>query len=52
MIVKVGDRDVTDADEFVVAVRQLTIGQETPIEVVREGRHVPLTVTPAAGPEG
>ena len=47
VVVKVGDRPVADADEFVVAVRQLTIGQEAPIEVVRDGRHVTLTVTPA-----
>jgi len=48
VVVKVGGRAVADADEFVVAVRQLTIGQEAPIEVVRDGRHVTLTVTPGA----
>ena len=42
VVVKVGNRTVADADEFVVAVRQLTIGQEAPIEVVRDGRHVIL----------
>ena len=47
VVVKVGDRTVADADEFVVAVRALTIGQPAPIEVVREGRNVTLTVTPA-----
>ena len=46
VIVKVGSRKVADADEFVVAVRQLTIGQDAPIEVVRDGRHVTLTVKP------
>jgi S1-C subfamily serine protease len=46
VIVKVGNRTVADADEFVVAVRQLTIGQDAPIEVVRDGRHVTLTVKP------
>jgi S1-C subfamily serine protease len=46
VIVKVGNRKVADADEFVVAVRQLTIGQDSPIEVVRDGRHVTLTVKP------
>jgi S1-C subfamily serine protease len=46
VIVKVGNRNVADADEFVVAVRQLTIGQDSPIEVVRDGRHVTLTVKP------
>jgi S1-C subfamily serine protease len=48
VVVKVGNRTVADADEFVVAVRGLTIGQEAPIEVVRAGRHVTLTVTPGA----
>jgi S1-C subfamily serine protease len=46
VIVKVGTRKVADADEFVVAVRQLTIGQDAPIEVVRDGRNVTLTVKP------
>lgn len=48
VIVKVGSRKVADADEFVVAVRQLTIGQDAPIEVVRDGRNVTLTVKPDA----
>lgn len=48
VVVKIGDRKVADADEFVVAVRQLTIGKEAPVEVVRDGRNVTLTVTPAA----
>ena len=47
VVVKVGDRTVADADEFVVAVRQLAIGQDAPIEVLREGRKVTLTVNPA-----
>lgn len=46
VVVKVGDRKVADADEFVVAVRQLKIGQEAPIEVVRDGRPLTLMVTP------
>ena len=46
VVVKVGNRKVADADEFVVAVRQLTIGRDSPIEVVRDGRHVTLTVKP------
>jgi S1-C subfamily serine protease len=50
VVVKVGKRGVADADEFVVAVRQLTVGQPAPVEVVRDGRHVTLTVTP--GPDG
>jgi S1-C subfamily serine protease len=48
VIVKIGNRTVADADEFVVAVRQLTIGQPAPIEVVRDGRHVTLTVVPGS----
>lgn len=48
VIVKVGSRKVADADEFVVAVRQLSIGQDAPIEVVRDGRNVTLTVNPVA----
>jgi S1-C subfamily serine protease len=48
VVVKVGDRTVADADEMTVAVRQLTIGQPAPIEVVREGRNVTLTVTPTS----
>ncbi|MFM8598203.1 MAG: S1C family serine protease [Mycobacterium sp.] len=47
VVVKVGDRKVADADEFVVAVRTLTIGKDAPIEVMREGRKVTLTVNPA-----
>jgi S1-C subfamily serine protease len=46
VVVKVGGRTVADADEFVVAVRQLPIGQESPIEVMREGRKVTVMVNP------
>jgi S1-C subfamily serine protease len=46
VVVKVGNRSVADADEMTVAVRQLPIGQASPIEVVRDGRHVTLMVTP------
>jgi S1-C subfamily serine protease len=48
VIVKVGDRTVADADEFVVAVRQLKIGQDAPVEVVRDGRRVVLTINPGS----
>jgi len=48
VVVKVGNRTVADADEFVVAVRQLPIGRDASIEVVRDGRHVTLTVNPGA----
>jgi S1-C subfamily serine protease len=46
VVVKVGNRDVADANEFTVAVRQLPIGQDSPIEVMRDGRRVTLTVNP------
>jgi S1-C subfamily serine protease len=46
VIVKVGNRTIADADEFVVAVRHLAIGQPAPIEVVRDDHHVTLTVVP------
>jgi S1-C subfamily serine protease len=47
VVVKIGNRPVTDIDSFVVALRQLKIGQDAPIEVLRDGRHVVLTVSPA-----
>jgi S1-C subfamily serine protease len=47
IIVKVGNRTVADADELAVAIRQLKIGQDAPIEVIRDGRKVTLTVNPA-----
>jgi S1-C subfamily serine protease len=48
VVIKVGNRPVDDVDSFVVALRQLKIGQDAPIEVLRDGRHVQLTVSPAA----
>lgn len=47
VVIKVGNRKVADADEFVVAVRQLKVGQDAPIEVMREGRKVTVMVNPA-----
>lgn len=46
VVVRVGDRDVADANEFVVAVRKLAIGQQAELRVMREGRVVTLTVNP------
>ena len=46
MIVKVGDRAVGNGDEFVVAVRQLEVGKDAPIEVMRNGSRITLTVNP------
>ena len=52
LIVKVGDRAVADGDELVVAIRQLKIGQDAPIEVMRDGKPVVLTVKPIPGKVG
>jgi S1-C subfamily serine protease len=49
VVVKIGDRQIGDLDAFVVAVRQLDIGKSTPVEVLREGKPLTLTVEPAAG---
>ncbi|MDQ2636671.1 MAG: trypsin-like peptidase domain-containing protein [Actinomycetota bacterium] len=46
VVVKIGDRKVDGVDEFVVAVRGLKVGQEAPIEVIRDGEHVTLTINP------
>lgn len=46
VIVKVGDRKVTSADELIVAVHELQIGKPAPLQLVRDGRTVDLTVTP------
>ena len=50
VIVKVGDRAVPDNDAFVVAERRLTVGQPVPVEVLRDGRNIVLTVTPVPDP--
>ena len=47
MIVKVGDRPIAGADELVVAVRERNPGDSVPVQLVREGR--PLTVTVVLG---
>ncbi|HTI78607.1 MAG TPA: trypsin-like peptidase domain-containing protein, partial [Mycobacterium sp.] len=38
IIVKIGDRTVNSLDEVTVAVRQLTIGKDAPIDVLRDGK--------------
>lgn len=48
VIVKVGDRQVTSADEFVVAVNAATIGQPVDVALIREGRQVDISVTPVS----
>ena len=44
VIVKVGDRSVANADELVVAVHEHHPGESVPVEIVREGRPLTLTV--------
>ncbi|MFD4367888.1 trypsin-like peptidase domain-containing protein [Rhodococcus sp. NPDC058521] len=46
VIVKVGDREVTGADELVVAVNAQKIDEPVDVQLVREGRLVDVTVTP------
>lgn len=48
VITKVGNRSVADTYECIVAVRLLPIGQPAPVEVIRDGRPVTLTVAPEA----
>ncbi|MGI5127621.1 S1C family serine protease [Pseudonocardia sp. CA-107938] len=47
VIVKVGDRPIAGADELVVAVRERNPGDSVPVQLVRDGR--PLTVTVVLG---
>ena len=46
-MVKVGNRAVNSIDELTVAVRQLQIGQDAPIDVLRDGKPITLTIKPA-----
>lgn len=48
VIVKIGDRKINSLDELTVGVRQLKIGQDAPIEVLRDGKTVTLTIKPDA----
>ncbi|WP_411567344.1 S1C family serine protease [Rhodococcus sp. IEGM 1370] len=48
VITKVGDRTVGNADELVVAVQATTIGESVPVQLVRSGRLVDLSVTPVS----
>jgi S1-C subfamily serine protease len=48
VVVKLGDRKVNSLDELTVAVRQLKIGQDAPMDVLRDGKPVTLTVKPDA----
>jgi S1-C subfamily serine protease len=42
VITKVGERTIASADELVVAIRQLRIGDRVTVSIIRQGR--PLTV--------
>lgn len=42
VVIKVGDRDVHNADELIVAVDRHRIGERVPITVVRQGRELVL----------
>ena len=46
VIIKIGDRKVNSLDELTVAVRQLKVGQDAPIDVLRDGKTVTLTINP------
>ncbi|MGW5286203.1 S1C family serine protease [Rhodococcus pyridinivorans] len=48
VIVKVGDREVTSADELVVAVQQQEIDEPITVQLVRNGRLVDVEVTPVS----
>jgi S1-C subfamily serine protease len=48
VVVKAGDRTVNNLDELTVAVRQLKIGQDAPIDVLRDGKRITLTIKPDA----
>ena len=52
VIVKVGDRTVADSDEMVVAVRRLKVGVDAPVEVLRDGHNVVLTINPDPDEKG
>ncbi|GGG14741.1 putative serine protease HtrA [Rhodococcoides trifolii] len=45
VVVKVGDRTVASSDELIVAVQERAIGETVPIQLVRSGRVVDVSVT-------
>ncbi|NLD86184.1 MAG: trypsin-like serine protease, partial [Actinomycetales bacterium] len=47
VVTKVGDRPVRSSDELVVAVRRAGADNDVPVEVIRNGSRVELTVRPA-----
>ena len=49
VVTKVGDRAVRSSDELVVAVRRAGADADVPVEVIRKGTRVELTVRPVLG---
>ena len=49
VVTRVGDRQVRSSDELVVAVRRAGADVDVPVEVIRGGTRVELTVRPALG---
>lgn len=45
IIVKLGDKSITSASELMAAVRQLPAGENTSVEVVRDGKTIKFQVT-------
>lgn len=48
VITKVGDTEVAEAADVIVAIRAVGVGKETTVTVARDGRQVPIKVTPEA----
>ncbi len=46
VITKVGDHEVAEIADVVVAIRATGVGKQTTVTVARDGRQVPITVTP------
>ena len=49
VVTRVGERQVRSSDELVVAVRQAGADEDVPVEVIRDGTRVELTVRPNLG---
>ncbi|GAA1000807.1 S1C family serine protease [Tsukamurella strandjordii] len=48
VITKVGDKEIDDSAALAVEIRAVGVGKETTVTVVRDGRQVPIKVTPTA----
>ncbi|MCS3781661.1 S1C family serine protease [Tsukamurella ocularis] len=46
VVTKVGDKEIVDYASLVVYIRAVGVGKETTVTVVRDGRQVPIKVTP------